>query len=134
MSQVQALISASPVRITSGISSCSYSKISMIRPLWRPAIRLQAVTQPRPLRCQPQHVDGVAVAVAALDRVKDQDNSGYDIILLVYLFWFCNRIWYVCFAHPQFLLDCSIYFGYIFCWSVAPVVPTNFVLACFNTI
>ncbi|KAL1828915.1 hypothetical protein ACET3Z_007327 [Daucus carota] len=78
MSQVQALISASPVRITSGISgaSGSYSNFSMIRPLRHLAIRLPALTQPRPLRCQPQHVDGVAAAVAALDRVKDQDDSG----------------------------------------------------------
>ncbi|KAK1374598.1 Methylketone synthase IIa [Heracleum sosnowskyi] len=82
MSQIQALISAaSPIKITNVIpgASGSYSKLPIILPLRQPLLSLP-VTQPRvwSLRSQTQQADGVAVAVAAIDHVKDQDNNGMN--------------------------------------------------------
>lgn len=86
MSQAQALISASPIKIANVISgaSGSFSKLPIIRPLRRSLLPLPMTrSRVRPLRSQTQQANGVAVAVAASDHVKDQDNNGYNFISLI---------------------------------------------------
>lgn len=86
MSQVQALISASPRKITNVISaaSASFSKLPIIRPFRQPLLPLPVTrSRVRPLRSQIQQGNGAAFAVAATDHVKDQDNNGYNFISLI---------------------------------------------------
>ncbi|KAL8112166.1 hypothetical protein AgCh_019750 [Apium graveolens] len=78
MSQVQALISASPIKISNVISgaSGSFLKLPVVRPLRRPVLPLPVSrSRVRPLRSQIQQANGVAVPVAAVDHVKDQNNN-----------------------------------------------------------
>lgn len=110
MSQAQALISASPIKISNVISGASglFSKLPIIRPLRQQLLPL-TVTRPcfRPLRSQTQQANGVAVAVAASDHVKDQDNNGYNFMSLI--IYHLDQIQFHVFV-TGFLVHCSSLF------------------------